>query len=194
MFWRRRESVVERARGGNRRRTDDDSGHERASRSRDPYALDDGERAGFLAGRLESLGFDLDDGDLLSQAAPSSTPSGMTAEDIRRAFGRSRSERRAAPEVAEAPDESFASTYTTESLYAGPDDAEEPLDPDDPYHVLGVPAGAGWAEIVAAHRTLARQYHPDRHRDSSDEARDDAEETMRRINVAYSALRRAFAH
>jgi len=52
----------------------------------------------------------------------------------------------------------------------------------DYYEVLGVPRGAGQAEIKRAFRRLAMQYHPDRNRDEG------AEERFKEINEAHEAL------
>jgi hypothetical protein len=50
----------------------------------------------------------------------------------------------------------------------------------DPYEVLGVARSAPWDQIVAAHKRLARQWHPDAGGD---------EEKIRRLNAAYAELR-----
>jgi molecular chaperone DnaJ len=52
----------------------------------------------------------------------------------------------------------------------------------DYYEVLGVPRGAGQAEMKRAFRRLAMQYHPDRNRDEG------AEEQFKEINEAYEVL------
>ena len=51
------------------------------------------------------------------------------------------------------------------------------------YKLLGVSAGAGIADITSSYRRLCRIYHPD----VSDDPK--SEELMKRINVAYTALR-----
>ena len=53
----------------------------------------------------------------------------------------------------------------------------------DHYRVLGVSVGAGMAEVTSSYRKLCRIYHPD----ISDDPM--SEEKMKRINVAYTALR-----
>lgn len=53
---------------------------------------------------------------------------------------------------------------------------------DDPYAILGVVRGSSDATIVAAHRTLARQFHPDI-------AGEGATARMMRINAAFDAIR-----
>lgn len=54
----------------------------------------------------------------------------------------------------------------------------------DPYTILGVPRGASDRQIVAAHRALARRYHPD-------VAGDGATRAMVRINAAFDQVRTA---
>ena len=54
------------------------------------------------------------------------------------------------------------------------------------YVALGVPVGASFEDVKAAHRVLARQYHPDL---VPQEARESATSYMQAINVAYDALR-----
>jgi len=51
------------------------------------------------------------------------------------------------------------------------------------YRVLGISVGAGMAEVAASYKRLCRIHHPDV---SSDP---ESEEIMKRINVAYTALR-----
>lgn len=55
--------------------------------------------------------------------------------------------------------------------------------------VLGVTHRASEAEITAAFRRLASQYHPDRITHLAPEFRTMAEDRMRRINAAYARLR-----
>src|SRR5437660_341632 len=57
--------------------------------------------------------------------------------------------------------------------------------------VLGVGAGASAAEVKAAYRRLAREWHPDRQSDLR--RRKQAEEKLREINRAYEALERLFS-
>jgi curved DNA-binding protein CbpA len=54
----------------------------------------------------------------------------------------------------------------------------------DPYEILGVPRGASDRTIAAAHRSLARKFHPDI-------AGDAATVRMMRINAAFDAIRTA---
>lgn len=61
-----------------------------------------------------------------------------------------------------------------------------PAEVDDPYEVLGIGRSASWAHITAAHRRLARRWHPD----GADESeREHREELIRRLNAAYAELR-----
>ena len=93
-------------------------------------------------------------------------------------------------------DSEFAQQYSTESLFnwaSGP----EPDDPTyggtglplDPYRVLGLEPGATLSEVVAAHRKLAKQYHPDRFFSAPEDERADAAQTMSTVNAAYQELR-----
>ena len=54
----------------------------------------------------------------------------------------------------------------------------------DPYEILGVRRGSSDRTIAAAHRALARQFHPDI-------AGDGATVRMMRINAAFDAIRTA---
>ena len=56
----------------------------------------------------------------------------------------------------------------------------------DPYRILGVEPGASQEEIKAAYSRLAKRYHPDLH--PGDRY---AEQKMKEINAAYSALKDA---
>ena len=67
-----------------------------------------------------------------------------------------------------------------------PDRLRPPPDVDDPYEVLGVARGASWDRITAAHRRLARRWHPD---GAPEDERPQREELIRRLNVAYGELR-----
>jgi len=51
------------------------------------------------------------------------------------------------------------------------------------YKVLGVSVGAGIADVTSSYRRLCRLYHPDVNNDP------EAEELMKRINIAYTVLR-----
>lgn len=58
-----------------------------------------------------------------------------------------------------------------------------------PQEVLGVRAGASFAEIQIAWRALAQKYHPDHVATKGPEVRAIAERRMRDINVAYQTLK-----
>jgi DnaJ-class molecular chaperone len=58
-----------------------------------------------------------------------------------------------------------------------------------PHEVLGVRPGASRAEIVAAYRKLAAQYHPDKLATSAPEIQELAARRLREINAAYGELR-----
>jgi|GEM_PF-3352382 DnaJ-domain-containing protein 1 len=70
-----------------------------------------------------------------------------------------------------------------------PPETEELADDADAYAVLGVEATASWAEIVAAHRAMARRHHPDRVASEGPAAVAAAEERIVRVNAAYAELR-----
>jgi hypothetical protein len=55
-----------------------------------------------------------------------------------------------------------------------------PIDPLDPYEVLGVSPRATWEEIVAARNHLLRSWHPDAGGD---------EERLMTLNAAFAELR-----
>jgi len=83
-----------------------------------------------------------------------------------------------------APDEPAAELDVEEiELW---DTVPPPPEFDDPYDVLGLPRGASWERITAAHRRLARAWHPD---GASADQRGEREELIRRLNVAYAELK-----
>ena len=107
--------------------------------------------------------------------------------------------------------DSFTEQFPTESLFVHEVDEPDPeevhhaedrsrttgdyyYDPEDAWAVLGLPSGASWKEIAAAHRRLAMRHHPDRLLDATPEERESSEETMREVNVAYNVLRRLTGH
>lgn len=59
-----------------------------------------------------------------------------------------------------------------------------------PYEVLGIREDASWREIAAAYRQKAQQYHPDKMAGLASEFQELAEERMKEVNAAYSALKR----
>ena len=66
-------------------------------------------------------------------------------------------------------------------------------DLDEAHLLLGVARGTDMADITSAHRTLAKQYHPDLLVALSADARDLGERRMAEINRAYETLQRAYA-
>lgn len=96
----------------------------------------------------------------------------------------------------------FESQYSTESLFNWAS-SPEPDDPTiggrgvplDPYRVLGLEPGASLSEVVAAHRALAKKYHPDQFFSADEPERQHAAQTMATVNAAYQELRsRLLAH
>lgn len=57
---------------------------------------------------------------------------------------------------------------------------------NDPYAVLGISANASNQEVKSAFRSLAKQYHPDKHHNTPMATL--AEETMKDINKAYQSI------
>jgi DnaJ-domain-containing protein 1 len=63
------------------------------------------------------------------------------------------------------------------------------LDLDAAHLVLQVRIGVTWEEITAAHRRLAKLYHPDRLVEWSPEAQELGRKRMAEINAAHATLR-----
>lgn len=83
----------------------------------------------------------------------------------------------------------FFDYFSTESLFAGPPDADPVVESDRPYAVLGLSRSATWAEITQRHRSLMKEVHPDRHVASDEATRAHAEQRVREINEAVATLR-----
>jgi hypothetical protein len=65
----------------------------------------------------------------------------------------------------------------------------QPEDPLTPYRtLLGLPSGFTQAQLKAAYRAMAAQYHPDRYESAPATERQKAEEMMKKINDAYNML------
>jgi len=94
------------------------------------------------------------------------------------------------PVEPESKHSSFEDYYSTESLFDWTGAHDDLFDESDPYVVLGLPPTASWEEISAAHRRLAKVHHPDRLIDASDERREDSNQRIRDLNIAYMELRR----
>lgn len=69
---------------------------------------------------------------------------------------------------------------------AGPSSRGFPVAAPDYYQTLGVKADASEADIRRAFRKLAREHHPDRHKEPADKAR--AEARFKEITAAYDVL------
>lgn len=65
-----------------------------------------------------------------------------------------------------------------------PEEAQEILNEDDPYVILGIKHGATKAEIKKAFYKMAKQWHPDHNPDNITKAT----EMMKKINAAYTIL------
>lgn len=85
---------------------------------------------------------------------------------------------------------SFEEYFSTESLFDWTGAHDDLFDESDPYVVLGLPPTASWEDISAAHRRLAKLHHPDRLLDATQEQRDESNERIRDLNIAYMELRR----
>jgi len=65
-----------------------------------------------------------------------------------------------------------------------PDEANQILQDDDPYFILGVPNPSTKKVIKKAYYDMAMKWHPDKNPDNIDQAT----EMMKKINAAYSIL------
>jgi len=88
------------------------------------------------------------------------------------------------------PAAGFEQYFTYESLFAEPA-AEATVARPDPHEVLEVERSSPWPEVVAAHRRLVKENHPDHLADAPAEVRSAAEERLRLINSAFAEIRRA---
>lgn len=89
----------------------------------------------------------------------------------------------------------YADYFTEESLFtAGSEPAEDTTGPPPAvvaaYKELRLPAESAWPEVVAQHRALVKEFHPDGYADQDAAVRDFAEAEIRKINNAYDTLRR----
>jgi hypothetical protein len=85
----------------------------------------------------------------------------------------------------------FHGYNTYESLFADAaiaDPLTKPAD-EDAYAVLGVSREDDWKVVVRAHRQLVKANHPDRLSDAPVAVRQDAEERLRQINLAYREVK-----
>jgi hypothetical protein len=91
----------------------------------------------------------------------------------------------------EEPAGGFFDYFSTESLFVGQPEPEQVRAADDPHAVLGLTPSATWAEITQRHRSLMKQFHPDRHVTSDEPTRAHAEQRVRDVNEAVATLREA---
>ncbi len=110
---------------------------------------------------------------------------------------RGRDAREAEPEEPKAEDGGYDAYFATESLFEDPleelpEEPERDLDPDSPFAKLGVTPVASWREICVRHRQLAKQLHPDRLTDPTEDEAALAAAQMSEINIAYSELKRIY--
>lgn len=103
--------------------------------------------------------------------------------------GSSRRKGRRGPIAGEKKHSAFEDYFSAESLFRP--GGEEKLGPiEDPYGTLGVSTTATWEEVVAAHRRLVKEHHPDRLADATDEERAASHALIRDLNVAIAELRK----
>ena len=93
-------------------------------------------------------------------------------------------------ETAEATDDTGEAEETVEADLAVPGG----IDLDSAHLVLQVDIGADWEAITRAHRTLAKQFHPDRLFAFSPDARELGRNRMAEINAAHATLRALHFH
>jgi hypothetical protein len=85
----------------------------------------------------------------------------------------------------------FNDYFSVDSLFgASPDPRTDPIDPDDPYAVLGLDRRATWVEVTQVRRRLVSQLHPDRFVDADPGTRQAAERRVRDVNAAFAEIRR----
>jgi DnaJ-domain-containing protein 1 len=86
---------------------------------------------------------------------------------------------------------SYQEQRRQESTRPEPSPAKPALDPAlvKAFAVLGLPTTATWEEINAAHRTLLKKHHPDRHAGNEGLLKQ-ATAQSQKINEAYQALKK----
>lgn len=104
--------------------------------------------------------------------------------------GSSRRKGRRGPTPAEKKHSTFEDYFSSESLFRPAAEETKPNPIDDPYGTLGVSRSATWDEIVAAHRRLVKEHHPDRLGDVGGEQRAESDAIIRDLNVAIAELRK----
>jgi hypothetical protein len=113
-----------------------------------------------------------------------------------------------APAATPAPEPAVFEPWTYDDVFAPTaggadsgcaDDTTAPCDSRDlaevfveesSYRALGLEVGATWDEVVLAHRTIAKRFHPDRLIHADDATRTEGEEQMRSANAAYEQLQK----
>lgn len=84
----------------------------------------------------------------------------------------------------------FQDYFTVESLFDPvAEDEESPL---NAWEVLGLSPTKDWAVVARHHRKLVKSFHPDRFVDADEHQRRWAEDSIRRLNQAFSVLRAQF--
>jgi hypothetical protein len=95
------------------------------------------------------------------------------------------------PPTPPAGEGGFNDYFSVESLFgASPDPRTDPIDPNDPYAVLGLDPRATWVEVTQVRRRLVSQLHPDRFVDADPETRQAAERRVMDVNAAFAEIRR----
>ena len=140
----------------------------------DEQAMDPGDRRSFPGGRVR-----------LPMINPSYRSNETEMAIVGTAFVR-------APEQApidDAPKSGFTGYFTYESLFEEPEADETTEVRDNPYAILRLRPDCTWGEVMAAHRHLAKEFHPDRFAEHDDDVIRQAEHEIRRINLAFAELR-----
>ena len=78
-----------------------------------------------------------------------------------------------------------ASSTPRQTQYQLPKTPQSPLNPNDPYTILGIKPGATQEEIKAAYKGQAMKWHPDRNKGNEE----NAAEQFKKIGEAYEALK-----
>lgn len=97
---------------------------------------------------------------------------------------------------AEHAGSTFTEYFTAQSLFsdASSSSVDEGTGPPAAviaaYTELRLPPDSSWPEVLARHRALVKEFHPDRFGDHDAAARERAEAEIRRINNAYDTIRR----
>ena len=87
-------------------------------------------------------------------------------------------------------DSSPSDSSPSDSSSPAGDSANSPPAVIAAYAELRLPPGSSPHDVATRHRALVKEFHPDRFGDEEPEARERAEEEIRRINNAYDTIRR----